>query len=457
MTVPKLVLATAVAVSIIGLSARAFSIDDCVSDAGATVANPQKQSDQNSPPSALQAGSTSQVQIVYPPADIYTAGDCQSRATLLVIRPTATAKGLHGPSLLSGELVDKDSHATLPADAFQLVQETPTGGRSGKPYDPAPVNGEISDSHLTRVHILLKKDWIRAGNYAGVLRVGAVEDTAGQDIKLNVSVRPGLSWWLGSLLIAFGALISWYALVYTARQRQMAGNQIVVARLAELLGKLRTQLNAVSDAGAPPPSRTLDHIALILQKRLQQLLTDKELSVIAGITVPLVGNVSVLDEIEGVNRIVQNGFSQLLDLWNRPGIDQSKLKPFFGEMDEQGSKVNPLPDVDQGIKTIIAAAGSAVSAQKVMPDAVALRGLPSEDAVVHRVVFTTHLLDAISFLTVVVLGVYIMIWKNPGFGSFGNLIEAFFWGLGVKLGTDVARLGPSDVRTAIGIRIPSAA
>jgi hypothetical protein len=375
----------------------------------------------------------------------------------LVIRPIATAKGLHGPSLLSGELVDKDSHATLPAEAFQLVEETPTGGRSGKPYDPAPVNGEISDSHLTRVYILLKKDWIRAGNYAGILRVGAVEDTAGQDIKLNVSVRPSLSWWLGSLLIAIGALISWLALVYTTRQRQMAGNQILVARLSELLGKLREQLNAVSAAGAPPPDGTLKHISLIRQERLKQLLTDKELSVIAGVTVPPVGMGSVLDEIEGVNRVVQNGFGQLLDLWNRPNVDKVKLQPFFGQMDELGNTARALADVDQGIKTILAAAASAVSAQKVMPEAIALRGLPSEDAVVHRIVFTTHLLDAVSFLTVVLLGVYILIWKNPGFGSMGNLLEAFFWGLGLKLGTDAARLGPSDVRTAFGIKIPAAA
>jgi hypothetical protein len=353
-------------------------------------------------------------------------------------------------------LVDKDSHATLPAEAFQLVQETPTGGRSGKPYDPAPVNGEISDSQLTRVYILLKKDWIRAGNYAGVLRVGAVEDTAGQDIKLNVSVRPHRSWWIGSLLIAFGALISWYALVYTARQRQMAGNQILVARLAELLRKLRTQLNAVSGAGAPRPDLTLDHIELILQKRLKQLLTDKELSVIAGITVPPVGTVSVLDEIGGVNRVVQNGFVPLLDLWKEPGADKSKLDPLFGKMDELGSAAKAPSDVDQQIKTILAAAALAVPAQKAMLEAKAQRGLPSEDAVVHRVVFTTYLLDAISFLTVVLLGVYVLIWKNPGFGSVGNLLEAFFWGLGLKLGTDVARLGPSDVRTAIGIKIPSA-
>ena len=456
MTVSKVVLVTAVAMSIVGLPARAFSVDDCVSDVGTAAPGGQRQSDPSSPPPALQAASTSQVQIVYPPADIYTAGDCQSRATLLVIRPTATAKGLHGPSLLSGELVDKDSHATLPAEAFQLVQETPTGGRSGKPYDPAPVNGEISDSQLTRVYILLKKDWIRAGNYAGVLRVGAVEDTAGQDIKLNVSVRPHRSWWIGSLLIAFGALISWYALVYTARQRQMAGNQILVARLAELLRKLRTQLNAVSGAGAPRPDLTLDHIELILQKRLKQLLTDKELSVIAGITVPPVGTVSVLDEIGGVNRVVQNGFVPLLDLWKEPGADKSKLDPLFGKMDELGSAAKAPSDVDQQIKTILAAAALAVPAQKAMLEAKAQRGLPSEDAVVHRVVFTTYLLDAISFLTVVLLGVYVLIWKNPGFGSVGNLLEAFFWGLGLKLGTDVARLGPSDVRTAIGIKIPAA-
>jgi hypothetical protein len=57
---------------------------------------------------------------------------------------------------------------------------------------------------------------------------------------------------------------------------------------------------------------------------------------------------------------------------------------------------------------------------------------------------------------VVLLGVYVMIWKNPGFGSIGNYIEAFFWGLGLKLGSDVTKLGPSDVRTTFGIKVPPA-
>jgi hypothetical protein len=68
---------------------------------------------------------------------------------------------------------------------------------------------------------------------------------------------------------------------------------------------------------------------------------------------------------------------------------------------------------------------------------------------------TTVVLGVLSLLAVVLLGIYALIWKNPGFGSAGNYIEALLWGLGLKLGGDVTKLGPSDGRTAFGSKVPS--
>jgi hypothetical protein len=391
--------------------------------------------DQSGDPSAEMA-SKCRLVIVSPPTDIFTDGDPKTRVAHLVLR--ATEPNLGGPVLLSGELEDKDSHRNLPIDAFQLTTAS-----------------ALSDAAVTQAQLLLKQEWVAAGNYTGTLQIAAMGDTAGQDIKLNVSVRPSKAWWSGILFLAIGAGISWLAVVYAVRQRQMAGNQIFVARLAELLRNLRDKLNQVTAAGAPTPTRTLKHINQIIQQKLGQFLTDEELSVMAGVTVPPVGSVTLLDEIEGVNRVVQNGFGQLLELWNGPGPHRDPLTPFFGQMDVLGGKEQELPQVDQGIEKILADAQSAVSAYKTMAGPVTLPVLPTENAVVHRVVFTTQLLDILSYLTVVVLGVYILIWKNPGFGSAGNLLEAFFWGLGLKLGTDAARLGPSDVRATFGIKIPA--
>lgn len=105
---------------------------------------------------------------------------------------------------------------------------------------------------------------------------------------------------------------------------------------------------------------------------------------------------------------------------------------------------------NQKIQNILNAAPS----MKVMAQSSA--ELPSEEAVVHQVKTTTVVLEVISFLTVVLLGIYMLIWRNPGFGSVGNYMEALFWGLSLKLGGDVTKLGPSDVRTAFGIKVPAA-
>jgi hypothetical protein len=71
------------------------------------------------------------------------------------------------------------------------------------------------------------------------------------------------------------------------------------------------------------------------------------------------------------------------------------------------------------------------------------------------VVTTTYLLDLLSVATVVVAGLFVLIWKNPGFGTIGNYLEAFLWGLGLKIGSDLPKLGPNDIRTSFGIKTPA--
>jgi hypothetical protein len=119
-------------------------------------------------------------------------------------------------------------------------------------------------------------------------------------------------------------------------------------------------------------------------------------------------------------------------------------------MDSLGAAAQPLAGLDQKIQNIL---NTAPAPKGMMQPSTA--ELPSEDSIIHQVKTTTVVLDVISFLTVVVLGTYVLIWKNPGFGSAGNYIEALLWGLGLKLGGDVTKLGPSDVRTAFGIKVPS--
>jgi hypothetical protein len=86
-----------------------------------------------------------------------------------------------------------------------------------------------------------------------------------------------------------------------------AANQVLIARFADLLNGLEGTLKQVAAPDAPNPTRTLGHIQEIRNTRLRQLLTDKELSVLAGVTVPPTGTINLVDEIEGMNRIVQNG------------------------------------------------------------------------------------------------------------------------------------------------------
>ena len=145
---------------------------------------------------------------------------------------------------------------------------------------------------------------------------------------------------------------------------------------------------------------------------------------------------------------MQNGFAKLLDLWRQAGASPA-LTNAFSNMDNLGQFAQPLAGLDQKIQGIL----NTATATKAMAQPAAEP--PSEGALVRQVKTTTVALDLISFVTVILLGTYVLIWKNPGYGTVGNYIEALLWGLGLKFGGDVTKLGPSDVRTAFGIKMPS--
>jgi hypothetical protein len=403
---------------------------------------------QNSP-------NSSRMQVLYPPSDIVVDdSNCASRITALSVRSTAKDVKLQGPVIVGGSLADKDSSTQMPPQMFQLLEKKGNefcGNYTElKPDSAHEISDDLTESPL---YIGLREEWGKAGVYTGNLWIAAKGDSAGQAVAVKVVFRPWTAWLWGTLAILVGALISWFAVVYVVRQRQMATNRILIVRLRNLLDELTSVLNTVAAARAPKPTKTLQHIQEIRDKGLRELLDDKELSVLAGITVPPTGTVTVIDDINGVSAIVQNGFSKLLDLWKQQSPNQPpELGAAFAAMDNLGAVAQPLAGLDLKIQTILNTAP--VPKDMAQPST---SELPSEEAIVHQIKTTSLMLEVISLTTVVVLGVYVLIWKNPGFGSPGNYIEALLWGLGLKLGGDVTKLGPSDVRTAFGIKVPAAA
>jgi len=387
---------------------------------------------------AVDPATTSHIQIVYPPTDIYTSGGKDDAKSTFAVR--ALADNLKGPRIVAGSLKDDDSSQVLPAEAFELVNQKTSSTDS------------ISTTDLTELTISLKQGWVRPGKYSGILWIAPTGDSGAQSINLKVFIRPQSSWWIGTLVIAAGATISWFALFWVSRQRQLAANQVVISRLQTVVQSLLKALQDMAASGAPAAPRTVGHLGEIVKDRLPELMHDKELSIIAGVTIPPVDSVTVVDEVDGVNRIVRNGFPELLRIWNAPGSNHAALTPLFTEMDALGAITQPLSTVDTKIQAILAKApapGARVLANSQLPV------LPSEESVVHRVVATTYLLDLLSVLTVVVVGMLVLIWKNPGFGTIGNYIEAFLWGIGLKVGSDLTKLGPADIRTGFGIKTPT--
>ena len=277
-----------------------------------------------------------------------------------------------------------------------------------------------------------------------------------QTVALKVYVRPRWAWWAGALVLLLGTVLSWGSTVWLVRRRQLAANELLIGRLDGLLEHLKKQLEGLQQPDPPQRTQTLDHIAEIREKKLEQLYDDKVLAVLAGMEVPASPQPTVLGEIECVIRVVQDGFVKLSEMFQAHSSQSAVLSPFFKSMDDEGGKIGPKATIEDDIKSIVnnanTALTTAVGSPKPIIAAYGLKPLKQEAAVVQRLVRSTYWFDLISIAVVVVVGVYVTIWKNPGFGTVGDLLIAFGWGLG----TVTARLGPGEVRTTLGIKVPSA-
>jgi hypothetical protein len=76
---------------------------------------------------AVDPATTSHIQIVYQPSDIYTSGSKEDAKTTFAIR--ALADNLKDARIVAGSLKDDDSSEVLPTEAFDQ-QTTPSGAIS---------------------------------------------------------------------------------------------------------------------------------------------------------------------------------------------------------------------------------------------------------------------------------------------------------------------------------------
>ncbi len=413
----------------------------------------------NVPKEAAQAAGVSYLQILHPPDDIVTAGNCETRVAPVTLR--AMKEGVRGPLIVGGGLSDADSKHKLPDSAFELVQYQSGKGGCEKEFVPVTAETMVPSAELTKVYIQLRKEWVRPGSYAGDLLLAAQGDTSAQTVPLKVFVRPRYAWLWSFIAILAGTLLSWWATVWLVRRQQLGANEVLIARLESLLDNLKDDLDEMEHAGAPRSERTLTHISNIRRRKLSQLLDDRVLAVLAGVTVPAAAEITVLEEIEGLTRVIQDGIGELFQLWQTHAAQRAVLGPFFDQMDALGGRVDAKNALEPDITANITAAKAAVAAS-IGPGAPAALTAPhilpdfrQEAAVVQRLARATYWLDAISIVVVVMLGMYVLVWKNPGFGTLGDFFVAFGWGVGLKFGTDAARLAPLDVRTTLGVKIPS--
>jgi hypothetical protein len=410
--------------------------------------------------SVVYADAGSGLQVVRGPDDIATNGSCITRMTAIVVR--ATRDDVKGVYIAGGSVSDADSKASLPSEAFELLRRREGQNACPSEYEPIPADSSIPKDNIATLYLRLRDAWSQPGNFAGDLLIAPQGASGAETLRFKVFFRPLSSWFWGLIAILVGSLLSWVTTIWWPRKRQMAVNEVLIARLDGLLDQLGEKLKHIKDrVGLSVTDLTIDHIKSIRSDRLKELRDDTVLTVLTGSAPSAARKVGVIDEIEGVSRVVNAGFVTLFSTWETHRSQQVDWEGLFRRLDALGARPESRDLLEPEIKRVLddtqGALVTAIQLAKSSAQVAALQ-LPEfeqEGAVVQRVIAATAWLDVASITAIVLAGGYALIWKNPGFGTWGDLFVAFFWGLGLKVGADTVRITGGDVRTAMGIKIPT--
>lgn len=369
----------------------------------------------------------------------------------ITITGTQPVRGLRlGPV----ELVEQGSRRTLTSGRLALC-------KTMAPCESKAIDGSGNDLSTLWLMPLMSAgksiEPLPPGKYVGHLTIASSDKPGGETVALTIQISSPFSQFLGVLAIFIGVALAWFSTTYL--RYRINRNQMRLPALAwsETAARLRAQLTAL---GLPPGLSGVSARLAAIDEALSDAALERNQLPPA---VPLPGSTAISSTamesyrkyLDGVGAwvtalqiIIEHGLQPLQA--RRAGL-LAKGKAHVDALDHTlqvldglaRSATTPVADtVAQHVAQQLAefdAALARLDAPLAMPGARAVDSASAHAAAPRLTVEQLRLqiagegFAAWGFIlaTTLAAGSYMLVFKNPGFGTPLDLLEALLWGLGL--------------------------
>ena len=326
--------------------------------------------------------------------------------------------------------------------------------------DCSPVRSSLEPRITHKLYIRPARA-LPIGTLKGKISIGAAEKTDPDVVEVTVySRRPeGRRW--GVVALAMGVFLSLLAQVFIPHLMQRGQERAAVQLLAKRLAVIRAEFNRL-DEKVRKKADAWNERANQLEEEISDL-DDLVRGLVPAAFVQEVASVETLKA--GIERT--GATLSLLQLLQREGIERivDLMKSFQGHDDEGLEAAAKIAVVSAGdsaaddVKAIVDDFKAAASGEpKITPLAAAPRSAARAFNKLRMQILALSL--AAWFLWAlfsILTGAVLLVFKNPGFGTWLDYVFCVAWGAGITLaGQQAAQMTPGSVATALGIKIPAA-
>lgn len=330
-------------------------------------------------------------------------------------------------------------------------------------------NIDLAAHSANRLWLRTKDNSYPVGKYTGSVTIAADQKYEGDVITLTVYSSHWCSQVWGLIAIIVGVFGSFFVSTYAKFRLNRDQVLLSAALMREKFKSLQTKLTqALFGIGPTNTKFTSGKLTTFLNDLSNQGLYDKGFLSVTTITTQFLGASSKPDDFKGFLKN-KDGWAVALDkiisgmteAWSQRSThsapqQQDTIKNTVGEIDKLAEQEDPpvLKELEDKIK------GFLKELDKELNKSIAPTGKAPDDTGdkgIESLIFEINVINwAVVIVTLVLttlLGSYIVVWSNLGFGLWRDYLFCLLWGFGIPIGGQVLQMTSANVTTALGITV----
>jgi hypothetical protein len=395
--------------------------------------------------------------LTQPPKELVLAKDRETTFTARTGPVAAT-----GVRIAAASLQDADTKALLGPGDLRLAMRPRADGEAGAGRE---ADRGLDLPALSTTGLVLRVDdgFRQPGKFTGKVSLTADQDDEAKEIELTVYSSSRCHQALGALAILAGTLLWLLVTIVSPKRAERLSALRAVALLSERAEDLRLEAMdavATSGVGLPRLEQAFGQLAgQLTEERLDErgwiapksplVLWRPDRSKEFEAFLKATG-----ERIQVLEVIVRKGVAEVLASHPKPAAQA--IAKALEDLDAlAGSENLDLDTARTEVAMILRDLRSTV-AKVAFTAAVTPVAAPSSRELAVRIEGLSYLVWVLWMAVTVGAGIAALILPDPGFGTAGDLLACFFWGLGVQLaGQSLQQLSPTTVRSAFKLSVPA--